>query len=77
MNTESTLQDLQSYISDHIYQLRISKGLSARELSLQLDQSPCYVNKIENCKSFPSMKALFEICSFFDILIKDFFYEVK
>ena len=76
MNTETTLQDLQSYISDRIYQLRISKNLSARELSLQLGQSPCYINKIENCKSFPSIKMLFEICSFFDISIKDFFYDL-
>ena len=76
MNAETTLQDLQSYISDRIYKLRISKNLSARELSLSLGQSPCYINKIENCKSLPSLQSLFYICSYFNISIKEFFNEL-
>ena len=72
-----TSKYLQIYISNRIYNLRISKDISARELSIYLNKSPCYINKIENCKSFPSMRVLCEICSFFNISVKDFFNELE
>lgn len=37
-----------------ISQLRIAKGVSAREMSLDSGQSPSYVNNIENAKNYPS-----------------------
>lgn len=61
------------FISNRIYQLRIEKGLSARELSLLLGMSSGYINKIENRKTMPSLQALFLICMFFDITPKEFF----
>ena len=63
------------FISNRIYQLRIEKDLSARELSLLLGMSPGYINKIENRKTMPSLQALFLICMFFDITPKEFFNE--
>ena len=63
------------FISNRIYQLRIEKDLSARELSLLLGMSPDYINKIENRKTTPSLQALFLICMFFDITPKEFFNE--
>lgn len=63
------------FISNRIYQLRIEKDLSARELSLLLGMSPGYINKIENKKTMPSLQALFLICMFFDITPKEFFNE--
>ena len=63
------------FISNRIYQLRIEKGLSARELSLLLGMSSGYINKIENRKTMPSLQALFLICMFFDITPKEFFNE--
>lgn len=63
------------FISNRIYQLRIEKDLSARELSLLLGMSSGYINKIENRKTMPSLQALFLICMFFDITPKEFFNE--
>lgn len=63
------------FIGNRIYQLRINKDLSARELSLLLGMSPGYINKIENRKTMPSLQSLFLICMFFDITPKEFFNE--
>lgn len=63
------------FIGNRIYQLRINKDLSARELSILLGMSPGYINKIENRKTIPSLQSLFLICMFFDITPKEFFNE--
>ncbi len=54
-------------------QLRISKGVSARDMSLSIGQSPNYINVIEGGKNYPSMEAFFYICDYFGITPKDFF----
>ena len=35
-------------------QLRINKGVSARDMSLSIGQSPNYINGIEGGKNYPS-----------------------
>lgn len=35
--------------------LRINKGVSARDMSLSIGQSPSYINNIETGLSYPSM----------------------
>lgn len=55
--------------------LRIQKGISAREMSLSLGLSDSYINKIENGKTLPSMEAFFDICNFLEISPRDFFDE--
>ena len=64
------------FVSNRIYELRIEQDLSARELSLSLGMSPGYINKIENGKAMPSLDALFNICMFFDITLKEFFENI-
>lgn len=54
-------------------QLRISKGVSARDMSLSIGQSPNYINVIEGGKNYPSMKSFFYICEYFGITPKEFF----
>ncbi len=54
-------------------QLRCQKGVSAREMSLDIGQSESYINKIENGKALPSMGGFFLICQYFRIEPKDFF----
>ena len=56
-----------------ISQLRIAKGVSAREMSLDSGQSPSYVNNIENAKNYPSMAAFFALCDQLSISPQDFF----
>ena len=59
--------------SERVAQLRMQKGVSAREMSLALGQGESYVNKIENCRAYPSMTLFFYICDYFGITPKEFF----
>ncbi|WP_367566625.1 helix-turn-helix domain-containing protein [Lacrimispora sp.] len=54
-------------------QLRMEKGVSARDMSLSLGQSAGYINNIENKNNLPSMAAFFDICEYLNISPKDFF----
>ena len=54
-------------------QLRMQRGVSARDMSLSLGQSESYINKIENGKSLPSMMVFFYICEYFGVTPEQFF----
>ena len=54
-------------------QLRMNKGVSARDMSLSIGQSPNYINGIECGDNYPSMTTFFYICDYFGITPKDFF----
>ncbi|MCM1365202.1 MAG: helix-turn-helix domain-containing protein [Faecalibacterium sp.] len=54
-------------------QLRMQKGISARDMSLSIGQSAGYINNIENGVNLPSMTTFFYICDYFGITPKDFF----
>ena len=59
-------------------ELRIQKGVSAREMSLSIGQSASYINKIENHAALPSMNVFFYICDYLDISPEEFFaFHVK
>lgn len=61
--------------SKRITQLRLNKGVSARDMSLSLGQSESYINRIENKQMLPSMTVFFYICDYFKITPKEFFEE--
>lgn len=54
-------------------ELRMSKGVSARDMSLSLGQSPGYINNIENGVNLPSMSMFFYICDYLKITPQEFF----
>ena len=54
-------------------QLRIQKGVSARDMSLSLGQSESYINKIENKRTLPSLTGFIYICEYFEITPQEFF----
>lgn len=54
-------------------ELRLQKGVSARDMSLSLGQSPGYINNIENGVNLPSMATFFFICDYFEITPMEFF----
>ena len=54
-------------------QLRVQKGVSAREMSLALGQNTGYISNIESGKTLPSMTGFFYICEYLDISPCDFF----
>ena len=59
--------------SERLSSLRISKGVSARDMSLSIGQSAGYINNIENGVNFPSMQLFFYICEYLEISPKGFF----
>ena len=65
--------DYVEWIPERISELRIQKGISARDMSLSLGQSESYINKIENRRTLPSMLGFLYICDFFCISPKEFF----
>ncbi len=65
--------DYVEWISDRIAELRIQKGVSARDMSLSLGQSESYINKIENKRMLPSMVGFLYICEYFNISPQAFF----
>ena len=54
-------------------ELRLTKNVSARDMSLSLGQCENYINNIENKRNFPSMQVFFYICDYFDISPMEFF----
>ena len=48
--------------SKRLVELRMNKGVSARDMSLSIGQSAGYINNIENGVNFPSMTVFFYIC---------------
>lgn len=59
--------------SDRLIQLRLKKGVSARDMSLSIGQNPGYINNIETGKSLPSMTGFFYICEYLEITPMQFF----
>lgn len=54
-------------------ELRIAKGVSARDMSLSLGCNPGYINSIENQNGFPKMQEFFYICEYLQVSPKEFF----
>lgn len=61
------------FISQRIAQLRMEKGVSARDMSLSIGQNENYINHIENGKMMPSLQVFFYICDYFTISASQFF----
>jgi transcriptional regulator with XRE-family HTH domain len=59
--------------SKRLTELRLNKGVSARDMSLSLGQSEGYINNIENGVNLPSMTVFFYICEYFGIEPYEFF----
>ena len=63
----------QSDFIRRLVELRMNKGVSAREMSLSIGQAPSYINNIETGVNFPSMTAFFYICDFLGVTPSEFF----
>lgn len=63
----------EEFTQNRIAQLRMQKGVSARDMSLSLGQNDSYINRIENRRALPSLTGLFYICEYLGITPKDFF----
>ena len=65
--------DYAQWFSERLTQLRMEKGVSARDMSLSLGQSDSYINKIENRRTMPSMTGFFYICEYLGVEPQAFF----
>ena len=61
------------WIPGRIAELRIQKGVSARDMSLSLGQNAGYINRIESKVTLPSVNGLLSICGYFGITPQEFF----
>lgn len=61
------------FFSLRLAELRMQKGVSAREMSLSLGQNGSYINRIENKLAYPSMQCFFYICEYLNITPEEFF----
>lgn len=59
--------------SKRLIELRMNKGVSARDMSLSLGQSAGYINNVENGVNYPSMTVFFYICEYLGITPAEFF----
>lgn len=58
---------------NRLVELRLARGVSARDMSLSIGQSASYINNIESGMSFPSMTGFFYICEYLGISPSEFF----
>ena len=65
--------EYEKWFPRRLTQLRMQKGVSARDMSLSIGQNTGYINSIENGKNFPTMKNFFYICEYLHITPKEFF----
>lgn len=69
------METYKDFIKNRISQIRTSKNISARSLSLDLGMSSEYINQIENGRLNPSLDFLLNFCQYFKISIGEFFDE--
>lgn len=65
--------DYIEWFYQRLVQLRVEKGVSARDMSLSLGQSESYINKIENRRTLPSFSGFIYICEYFGLTPQEFF----
>lgn len=67
-----------NYISNEEFGLRLAKlrerkGISARQMSIDIGQNKNYINNIESGKNYPNMKNFFDICRYLKVTPETFF----
>ena len=67
------LQEQITFLRDRITALRMQKGVSEYQMSLDLGHSRGYIQNISRGKSLPSIEGLLEICDYFAISPAQFF----
>jgi transcriptional regulator with XRE-family HTH domain len=60
-------------IRERLIQLRLSKGCSARSMSINLGKSTNYIQNIESGKNMPSLPGFLEICDYLEVSPFQFF----
>lgn len=61
------------FVQERITQLRLAKNISEYQLSTELGHCKSYIQGISSGQNLPSLKALFDICDYFQITLQEFF----
>ena len=56
-----------------VQKLRVEKGLSQGQLSIEADCSKSYIGKIENCQKMPTLKTIAKLSRALGVHIKELF----
>lgn len=64
--------ELEDFVQ-RLAQLRQNKGVSARQMSLDIAQNPNYINQIENGKNDLPMSTFLYICDYLGVTPQEFF----
>lgn len=63
----------ETYVRDRITQLRLQKGVSEYQMSLDLGHGKNYIHSISSGRTLPSLSELPYICEYLGVSVKDFF----
>ena len=63
----------EAFIRSRITELRLKKGVSEYQMSLDLGQNRSYIQAISSGRALPSMKQFLNICEYFEITPLQFF----
>lgn len=61
------------FVQERITELRLARDISEYKLSKELGHSKGYIQSISSGTSLPSLAALYKICDYFQISLKEFF----
>ena len=67
----------EEFIRNRITELRLKKGISEYQLSLELGQNRGYIQAISSSRALPSMKQFLNICEYFEITPLQFFDDTE
>lgn len=67
----------EEFIRNRITELRLKKGISEYQLSLELGQNRGYIQAISSGRALPSMKQFLNICEYFEITPLQFFDDTE
>ena len=70
---DSTPLTMEEQFAARLAQLRQEKGVSAHEMSLALNLSDTYINRVERRMMLPSLSVFFKICDYFHIAPAEWF----
>ena len=73
ISTEKNRQTEEEFFVGRLIELRADREVSARKMSIDLQQNSSYINRIENKKAFPSMQLFFDICEYLHVTPGQFF----
>ncbi|MCI6936358.1 helix-turn-helix transcriptional regulator [Dysosmobacter sp.] len=63
----------ETFIRNRITELRLKRGISEYQLSLDLGQNRSYIQASSSGRALPSMKQFLNICEYFEITPLQFF----